>query len=150
MERLENFGVLSSIGDANLVLDVDRGIQRAEDDLLPNAASASTTRRWRCSWPRSWSVRSDSMRSDLKAIELTYLKRASYPAGAIVFRENEVGDEVLMVMKGTASAYLQMPNTNTTLGHIRPRHHFLASLPFLTKACAQRRSSRTRSLHAVR
>jgi hypothetical protein len=34
MERLESFGVLSSIGDANIVPDVDRGIQRAEDDLL--------------------------------------------------------------------------------------------------------------------
>jgi hypothetical protein len=34
MDRLETFGVLSSIGDANIVPDVDRGIQRAEDELL--------------------------------------------------------------------------------------------------------------------
>src|SRR5271169_1420213 len=34
IERLESFGVVSLIGDANIVPDVDRGIQRAEDELL--------------------------------------------------------------------------------------------------------------------
>ncbi len=34
MERLENFGMLSSIGDAGILPDVDRAIERAENDLL--------------------------------------------------------------------------------------------------------------------
>jgi CRP-like cAMP-binding protein len=56
---------------------------------------------------------------DLKAIE-PHLNRASYPAGAIVFRENEAGNEVLIVTKGAASAYLQLPNTNIRLATFAP------------------------------
>ena len=58
---------------------------------------------------------------DLKAIEPYGLRRrSSYPAGAIVFREGEVGDEVLIVTKGTGSAYLRTPNTNIRLGTFAP------------------------------
>ena len=108
--RLENFGVLSSIGDANLVLDVDRGIQRAEDDLLRTQPRLHDSEMQLA----QVGVFAGFNAIDLKTIE-PYLKRASYPAGAVVFRENEVGDEVLIVMKGTASAYLQMPDTNIRL-----------------------------------
>ena len=110
MERLESFGVLSSIGDANIVPDVDRGIQRAEDDLLRTQPQLHDTE-----MPLAQvGVLAGFSATDLKVIE-PYLKRASYPAGAVVFRENEVGNEVLMVIRGTASAYLQTPNTNIRL-----------------------------------
>src|ERR1700677_593249 len=115
MERLENFGVLSSIGDANIVPDVDRGIQRAEDDLLrtqPQLDDAETQL-------AQVGVFAGFNATDLKAIE-PYLKRISYPAGAVVFRENEVGNEVLIVIRGTASAYLHMPNTNIRLATFAP------------------------------
>jgi sulfate permease, SulP family len=114
-ERLENFGVLSSIGDANLVLDVDRGIQRAEDELLRTQPRLHDSEMQLA----QVGVFTGFNAIDLKAIE-PYLKRVSYPAGAVVFRENEVGDEVLIVMKGTASAYLQMPNTNIRLATFAP------------------------------
>ena len=115
MERLESFGVLSSIGDANIVPDVDRGIQRAEDDLLRTQPQLHDTE-----MPLAQvGVLTGFSASDLKIIE-PYLKRASYPAGAVVFRENEVGDEVLMVIRGTASAYLQTPNTNIRLATFAP------------------------------
>ena len=115
MERLENFGVLSSIGDANIVPDVDRGIQRAEDELLRTQPQL-----YDAEMPLAEvGVFAGFNAPDLKAIE-PYLKRASYPAGAIVFRENEVGNEVLIVIKGTASAYLQMPNTNIRLATFAP------------------------------
>jgi MFS superfamily sulfate permease-like transporter/CRP-like cAMP-binding protein len=115
MERLESFGVLSSIGDANIVPDVDRGIQRAEDDLLRTQPQLHDTE-----MPLAQvGVLTGFSATDLKIIE-PYLKRASYPAGAVVFRENEVGDEVLMVIRGTASAYLQTPNTNIRLATFAP------------------------------
>ena len=115
MERLESFGVLSSIGDANIVPDVDRGIQRAEDDLLRTQPQLHDTE-----MPLAQvGVLAGFSATDLKVIE-PYLKRASYPAGAVVFRENEVGDEVLMVIRGTASAYLQTPNTNIRLATFAP------------------------------
>ena len=115
MERLESFGVLSSIGDANIVPDVDRGIQRAEDDLLRTQPQLHDTE-----MPLAQvGVLAGFSATDLKVIE-PYLKRASYPAGAVVFRENEVGNEVLMVIRGTASAYLQTPNTNIRLATFAP------------------------------
>jgi len=57
--------------------------------------------------------------TDLKAIE-PYLNRASYPAGAIIFRESEAGNEALFVVRGTASAYLQSPNTDIRLATFAP------------------------------
>jgi MFS superfamily sulfate permease-like transporter/CRP-like cAMP-binding protein len=115
IERLENFGALSSIGDANIVPDVDRGIQRAEDELL-----RSQPRVYDAEMPLAEvGVFTGFQASDLKAIE-PYLKRASYPAGATVFRESEVGDEVLIVTQGTASAYLQLPATNIRLATFAP------------------------------
>ena len=115
MERLESFGVLSSIGDANIVPDVDRGIQRAEDDLLRTQPQLHDTE-----MPLAQvGVLAGFSATDLKVIE-PYLKRASYPAGAVVFRENEVGNEVLMVIRGTASAYLQTSNTNIRLATFAP------------------------------
>src|SRR5271154_1364965 len=116
VERLESFGVLSSIGDANIVPDVDRGIQRAEDDLLRTQPQLHDTE-----MPLAQvGVLAGFSATDLKVIE-PYLKRASYPAGAVVFRENEVGNEVLMVIRGTASAYLQTtPNTNIRLATFAP------------------------------
>jgi sulfate permease, SulP family len=49
MERLENFGIVSLIGDANIVPDADRGIQRAEDDILRTQPQLMMRK---CRWPR--------------------------------------------------------------------------------------------------
>jgi CRP-like cAMP-binding protein len=38
-----------------------------------------------------------------------YMKRKTFDPGAVVFREGDAGNEVLIVTKGTASAYLQTP-----------------------------------------
>jgi hypothetical protein len=40
IKRFENFRVLPAIGEASIVPDVDRGVQRAEDDLFANATQA--------------------------------------------------------------------------------------------------------------
>jgi sulfate permease, SulP family len=110
MERLENFGVLSSIGDANILPDVDRAIERAEDDLVRTQ-------------PRLYhdeislaevGLFTKFNSTDLAAIE-QYLRRAFYPPGSVIFREGDPGNELLVVIKGSASAYLQLPNTNIRL-----------------------------------
>jgi sulfate permease, SulP family len=115
MERLESLGVLSSMNEANVVPDVDRGIQRAEDALLrtqPRPLDAELPL-------AEVGVLAGFNETDLHVIE-PYLKRAAYPAQAVVFRENEVGEEVLFVIKGTASAYLQTANANIRLATFAP------------------------------
>ena len=115
MERLENFGIVSLIGDANIVPDVDRGIQRAEDDLLRTQPQL-----YDAEMPLAEvGVFVGFNATDLKAIE-PYLNRATYPAAAVIFRESEVGNEVLIITKGIASAYLQMSNTNIRLATFAP------------------------------
>jgi len=115
MERLENFAVVLAIGDANIVPDVDRAIQRAEDELLRTQPQS-----YDAEMPLAEvGVFAQFSAPDLKAIE-PRLNRASYPAGATVFRENEVGDKVLIVVKGTASAYLQLPHSNIRLATFAP------------------------------
>ena len=143
--RLENFGVLSSIGDANLVLDVDRGIQRAEDDLLRTQPRLHDSEMHLA----QVGVFAGFNAIDLKTIE-PYLKRASLLSSWSGSLSGERG------WRRSTDRYerdRQRLSANArhkyTLG-LSPKAPFLASLLFLTKACAQRRSSPTRSLHAVR
>jgi len=56
----------------------------------------------------------DFSAADLAAIE-PHLRRTSYPSGSVVFREGDPGDQLLIVTKGTASAYLHTPNSNIRL-----------------------------------
>jgi sulfate permease, SulP family len=114
-ERLENFGVLSSIGAVDIVPDVDRAIERAEDDLL-----RSQPHPYRAELPLAEvGLFAGLSASDLAAVE-PYLKRASYREGAVVFREGEAGVEVLIVTKGTASAYMRSPNADIRLATFAP------------------------------
>jgi MFS superfamily sulfate permease-like transporter/CRP-like cAMP-binding protein len=115
IERLENLGVLSSFGDANIVPDIDRGIQCAEDALLRTQPQLYDSE-----MPLAEvGVFAGFNAQDLKAIE-PCLKRVCYPPGATIFRESEVGDQMLIVTRGTASAYLQLPSGNIRLATFAP------------------------------
>src|SRR5271170_1939271 len=115
MERLETFGILSSIGYANIVPDVDRAIERAEDDLL-----RSQPQLYHAELPLAEvGLFAGLSAADLKAIE-PYLTRASYRAGAVVFRQGDIGNEVLIVTKGTASAYMRSPGADIRLATFAP------------------------------
>jgi sulfate permease, SulP family len=46
---------------------------------------------------------------DMKVVG-SYLTRRSYARDAVVFREGDPGDEVLVVTSGSASAYLHLPD----------------------------------------
>ncbi len=105
LARLAEFGALAALDSANLFPDVDRAIERAEDDLLRARSQVGETDLA----PAGLSLFAGCEAADIKAIA-AQMRRKSYAAGALVFREGDPGDEVLIVIKGTASAYLQRPN----------------------------------------
>jgi CRP-like cAMP-binding protein len=104
MERLEEFDALAAFDGADVFPDVDRAIERAEDDLLRTQAQINFTE---LALPEV-SLFAGFAPADIRAIT-AYMKRKTFDPGAVVFREGDAGDEVLIVTKGTASAYLQAP-----------------------------------------
>jgi anti-anti-sigma regulatory factor len=115
MERLESFGVLSSNGETNIFPDIDRAIECAENSLL--YAQPQLHRDEIPLAEIGLFAKFDSM--DLAAIE-SYLQRTSYQQGDIIFREGDPGREVFIVTKGTASAFLQSPNSAIRLATFAP------------------------------
>jgi sulfate permease, SulP family len=105
MERLGEFGALASFAATEIFPDVDRAIERAEDDVLRTrsqnggAELAAAEIGLFAGYPQG----------DIKAIT-TQMKRKTYAAGTVVFHEGEPSDDVLIVLKGTASAYLERAN----------------------------------------
>jgi SulP family sulfate permease len=115
MERLESFGVLSSNGETNIFPDIDRAIECAENSLL--YAQPQLHRDEIPLAEIGLFAKFDSM--DLAAIE-SHLQRTSYQQGDIIFREGDPGEEVFIVTKGTASAFLQSPNSAIRLATFAP------------------------------
>src|SRR5580693_7937695 len=115
MERLESFGVLSSNGETNIFPDIDRAIECAENGLL--YAQPQLHRDEIPLAEIGLFAKFDSM--DLAAIE-SHLQRTSYQQGDIIFREGDPGEEVFIVTKGTASAFLQSPNSAIRLATFAP------------------------------
>jgi sulfate permease, SulP family len=105
MERLGEFGALPSFDAGEIFPDVDRAIERAEDDVLRTrsvsggAELAAGEIGLFAGYPQG----------DINAIA-TQMKRKTYAASTVVFHEGEPSDEVLIVLKGTASAYLERTN----------------------------------------
>jgi sulfate permease, SulP family len=105
MERMEEFGAVASFGPTERFPDIDRAMQQAEDELLRVEGHIGTS-----------ALELDDVglfdgfsREDLKTIK-SYLTRRSYARDAVVFREGDPGDEVLVVTSGSASAYLHLPD----------------------------------------
>jgi MFS superfamily sulfate permease-like transporter len=104
MERLEEFGALTAFVGADVFPDVDRAIEHAEDDLLRTQAQINFAE---VALPEV-SLFAGFAPEDIRTI-MAYMKRRTFDQGAVVFREGDAGDEVLIVTKGNASAYLQIP-----------------------------------------
>jgi sulfate permease, SulP family len=104
MERLQEFGVLAAFDQAVVFPDVDRAIERAEDDLLRTQVQINFAE---LGLPEV-QLFAGFAAADITAIT-AYAKRRTFDRGAVVFREGDAGDEVLIVTKGAASAYLQIP-----------------------------------------
>jgi CRP-like cAMP-binding protein/anti-anti-sigma regulatory factor len=105
MERMEEFGALTSFGRAERFPDIDRAIAQAEDELLRvgghMGASAMEL--------EDVGLFAGFARQDLQALR-SFMTRKAYVCGAVVFREGDPGDEVLVVTQGSASAYLHLPD----------------------------------------
>lgn len=108
MERLENFGMLSSIGDAGILPDVDRAIERAENDLL-----RTQQRLHRAGIPLAEAGVFAHFNAADPAIVEQYLRRVSYWPGDVIFREGDPGNE-----RVPRIAQYQYP-----AGDVRSRHH---------------------------
>jgi sulfate permease, SulP family len=104
MERLEEFGALTAFVGADVFPDVDRAIEHAEDDLLRTQAQINFAE---VALPEV-SLFAGFAPEDIRTIT-AYMKRRTFDQGTVVFREGDAGDEVLIVTKGNASAYLQIP-----------------------------------------
>jgi sulfate permease, SulP family len=104
MARLEEFGALTAFVGADVFPDVDRAIEHAEDGLLRTQAQMSFAE---VALPEV-SLFAGFAPEDIRTLT-AYMKRKTFDQGAVVFHEGDVGDEVLIVTKGTASAYLQIP-----------------------------------------
>lgn len=105
MERLEEFGAEAALDRGEIFPDVDRAIERAEDDLLRARTRTSAAE---IALPET-ALFAGFDPADIKAIT-AHMTRKEFDRGATVFREGDAGDEVLIVTKGTASAYLQLPS----------------------------------------
>ena len=116
IERLEEFDGIASIGRDNVYPDVDRAIERAEDDLLK---TRSPLRAAEIPLPEI-PLFAGFGTADIEAIT-AHMQRKRFDKDAIIFREGDAGDEVLIVAKGTASAFLQLPNgANVRLATFAP------------------------------
>ena len=104
-ERLKEFGALQSIPPADLFPDVDRAIERAEDDLLRTEGRLTLA-----DIPLAEvGLFAGFSEAELAALA-SHLRLVRYSTGAVVFRQGDPGDEVLIVTRGTASAYLHLAN----------------------------------------
>jgi sulfate permease, SulP family len=116
MERLEDFDAVSSFGRVDIFPDVDRAIERAEDDLLRSHEQLSV---------EEIPLAEAGLFAGFDPADLTtvvsQMTRKHYDKGGVVFRENDPGDELLIVTRGAASAYLHLANgANVRLATFAP------------------------------
>jgi sulfate permease, SulP family len=105
--RLNDFGVAKAIGADRIFPDADRAIEQAEDELLRDAPSAQGDAE---EIPLMRAGLLADLDGDEIAIAVRHLTRVCHPHGAIVFREGDPGAELLVIVKGRASAFLTLPD----------------------------------------
>jgi CRP-like cAMP-binding protein len=116
MDRLREFGVFDAVGAAQIYPDVDRTIERAENDLITAEMAAANPA------ADPWSeitLENHGLLTRFEPGELTtiqpFLTRVDFDPGREIYREGEPGREMLLIAKGTASAYLKTASGNIRL-----------------------------------
>jgi SulP family sulfate permease len=102
--QLTESGVFEGIGKDRVFRDLDRAIGWAEDELLRAAASKSHEQE---EMPLAETSIADGFTGTEVAALEKHLQRRVYDPGQEVFREGEPGAELLVIVKGSASAYLR-------------------------------------------
>jgi sulfate permease, SulP family len=106
MIRLRNFQILDSIPPGQVFADSDRAIERAEDELLRDRAMFHGAE-----LPLT-EVGVLINFSDFQIATIApRLVREEKAKGSVIFREGDPGRNLLMITKGTASAYVQLPGS---------------------------------------
>jgi len=102
-EMLADSGVVAALTKDRIFRDLDRAIEWAEDELLraearPGEPSAEIPL-------EQMGLLAGFAPAELKQIE-AHLERVAYEAGRVIFREGDPGDQLYLIAKGTASAFL--------------------------------------------
>jgi sulfate permease, SulP family len=104
-KRLQDFEALKTFPSAHIFADVDRAIEWAEDVLLRDRTIPAS---------EELPLTQISLLKNFSEFQMAAiarrLTRVESEAGSVIFREGEPGQNLLMIAKGTASAYLFLPN----------------------------------------
>jgi MFS superfamily sulfate permease-like transporter/CRP-like cAMP-binding protein len=106
-ERLADLGVLEAVTAAKTFDDVDRSLEWAEDALLRDELSERGDEQEIAL--ENVSILSDFDAEDFAAIK-THLTHVVHATGSVIFSEGDPGEELFIIVKGTASAYLRQAN----------------------------------------
>jgi SulP family sulfate permease len=102
--QLAESGVLEVVGPARLFRDMDRAIGWAEDDLLSaDAREAAEEKEMPLG---ATDVAAGFTSAEVAAVE-KHLERRVYEPGQEVFGEGDPGEELLIIVKGSASAFVR-------------------------------------------
>lgn len=102
-ELLADSGVVDALTRDRIYPDLDRAIEWAEDDLL-RAEAREGDAQTEIPLDRA-SILAGFTPADVAAVE-KHFQRVVYEAGRVIFREGEPGNELFIIAKGTASAFL--------------------------------------------
>jgi sulfate permease, SulP family len=105
MIRLRDFQILDSIPPSRVFADSDRAIEQAENELLSDRANFDGAE-----LPLSEVGVLMNFSEFQIATIAPRLVREEKAKGSVVFREGDPGRNLLMITKGTASAYLRLPS----------------------------------------
>jgi len=105
--QLAEFGVIDALGRERVFPDLDRALQWAEDQLLRTTAGEAPEEQ---EIPLGQTSIAEGFTSaDLAAVE-KHFERRVYEPGREVFHEGAPGDEMFVIAKGSASAFLRQPS----------------------------------------
>ena len=103
-QQLAESGVFQAVGKERVFPDLDRAIGSAEDDLLRGDEHAAAEEEEMAL--RDTDVAAGFTSAELGAVE-KYLERRAYEPGQEVFREGDPGEELFIIVKGSASAFIR-------------------------------------------
>jgi Sulfate permease and related transporters (MFS superfamily) len=104
--RLSEAGIIEAIGTGCVFEDIDRAIEWAEDELIHTDAKDTKSDEIPLA---SVDLLSTLTSTEREAIE-RHTRRETFPRGKIIFREGDPGQELFIITKGRASAYLKQIN----------------------------------------
>jgi sulfate permease, SulP family len=104
--RLSEAGIIEAIGTSCVFEDIDRAMEWAEDELIRTGGKDTKSDEIPLASVDLLSTLTSAEREDIER----HARRQTFPRGKIIFREGDPGQELFIVTKGRASAYLKQVN----------------------------------------